>query len=55
MVKRSEEWVPNIKQKKAVNLLSTLNGSGKLAVGRLLIALLENNQNEDGQLVFRMF
>ena len=25
----------------------TLNGSG-LAVGRLMIALLENNQNEDG-------
>ena len=27
--------------------LSTLNGSG-LAVGRLMIALLENNQNQDG-------
>jgi Seryl-tRNA synthetase len=27
--------------------LGTLNGSG-LAVGRLLIALLENNQNKDG-------
>jgi seryl-tRNA synthetase len=27
--------------------LATLNGSG-LAVGRLLIALIENNQNEDG-------
>ena len=26
--------------------LATLNGSG-LAVGRLLIALIENNQNED--------
>ena len=27
--------------------VGTLNGSG-LAVGRLMIALLENNQNEDG-------
>tara|TARA_A100001011_G_scaffold160097_2_gene168472 strand:- start:2339 stop:3586 length:1248 start_codon:yes stop_codon:yes gene_type:complete len=29
------------------NLVGTLNGSG-LAVGRLIIALLENNQNKDG-------
>ena len=29
------------------NFVNTLNGSG-LAVGRLMIALLENNQNEDG-------
>jgi seryl-tRNA synthetase len=29
--------------------LGTLNGSG-LAVGRLMIALLENNQNEDGSI-----
>jgi seryl-tRNA synthetase len=29
------------------NFVGTLNGSG-LAVGRLMIALLENNQNEDG-------
>jgi seryl-tRNA synthetase len=28
-------------------LVGTLNGSG-LAVGRLMIALMENNQNEDG-------
>ena len=27
--------------------MGTLNGSG-LAVGRLMIALLENNQNKDG-------
>ena len=27
--------------------IHTLNGSG-LAVGRLMISLLENNQNEDG-------
>ena len=30
-------------------LVGTLNGSG-LAVGRLMIALLENNQNEDGSI-----
>ena len=29
------------------DFVSTLNGSG-LAVGRLMVALLENNQNEDG-------
>jgi len=29
------------------DFVGTLNGSG-LAVGRLIIALLENNQNEDG-------
>ena len=29
--------------------LGTLNGSG-LAVGRLLISLVENNQNEDGSI-----
>ena len=29
------------------NFLGTLNGSG-LAVGRLMIAIMENNQNEDG-------
>ena len=37
---------------KALNgndFLGTLNGSG-LAVGRLMIALLENNQNEDGSI-----
>ena len=31
------------------DFLGTLNGSG-LAVGRLMIALLENNQNEDGSI-----
>ena len=38
---------------KSVNgneFLGTLNGSG-LAVGRLLIAILENNQNEDGSVM----
>ena len=35
------------KSEKGSEFLGTLNGSG-LAVGRLMIALLENNQNEDG-------
>ena len=35
------------KTDKGNEFVSTLNGSG-LAVGRLMIALLENNQNEDG-------
>ena len=37
------------KSKKGKEFVSTLNGSG-LAVGRLMIALLENNQNEDGSI-----
>jgi seryl-tRNA synthetase len=35
------------KSEKSSEFVGTLNGSG-LAVGRLMIALLENNQNEDG-------
>ena len=35
------------KSKNGSQFVGTLNGSG-LAVGRLMIALLENNQNEDG-------
>ena len=35
------------KSKDGNDFVSTLNGSG-LAVGRLMIAILENNQNEDG-------
>jgi seryl-tRNA synthetase len=35
------------KTENGYEFLGTLNGSG-LAVGRLMIALLENNQNEDG-------
>ena len=31
------------------NFVGTLNGSG-LAVGRLMISLIENNQNEDGSI-----
>ncbi len=37
------------KSTKGTEFVSTLNGSG-LAVGRLIIALLENNQNEDGSI-----
>ncbi len=37
------------KSTKDTEFVSTLNGSG-LAVGRLMIALLENNQNEDGSI-----
>ena len=37
------------KSNKGTEFVSTLNGSG-LAVGRLMIALLENNQNEDGSI-----
>ena len=34
---------------KGSEFLGTLNGSG-LAVGRLMISLLENNQNKDGSI-----
>ena len=34
--------------------VGTLNGSG-LAVGRLMIALMENNQNEDGSITIPMY
>ena len=37
------------KSKNGNDFVGTLNGSG-LAVGRLMIALLENNQNEDGSI-----
>ena len=37
------------KNDKGNDFVGTLNGSG-LAVGRLMIALLENNQNEDGSI-----
>ncbi len=37
------------KSKNGSEFVGTLNGSG-LAVGRLMIALLENNQNEDGSI-----
>ena len=44
---QSRRMGAKFKSKKGSELLGTLNGSG-LAVGRLMIALLENNQNEDG-------
>ena len=44
-----EEWELNINLKNGNEFVGTLNGSG-LAVGRLMIALLENNQNEDGSI-----
>ncbi len=37
------------KSEKGSEFVGTLNGSG-LAVGRLMIAILENNQNEDGSI-----
>ena len=44
-----EGWVLNINHQNGNDFVGTLNGSG-LAVGRLMIALLENNQNEDGSI-----
>ena len=44
---KQEEWVLNISPQNGNEFVGTLNGSG-LAVGRLMIALLENNQNKDG-------
>ena len=37
------------KSSNEINFVGTLNGSG-LAVGRLLISLIENYQNEDGSI-----
>tara|TARA_B100001175_G_C19291444_1_gene533713 strand:- start:511 stop:810 length:300 start_codon:yes stop_codon:yes gene_type:complete len=36
-------------QDKEINFLGTLNGSG-LAIGRTLVAILENYQNKDGSI-----
>ena len=44
---QSRRMGAKFKSEKGSEFLGTLNGSG-LAVGRLIIALLENNQNEDG-------
>jgi len=44
---QSKRMGAKFKSEKGTEFLGTLNGSG-LAVGRLMIALLENNQNEDG-------
>ena len=37
-------------QKKEINYVGTLNGSG-LAIGRTLIAVMENYQQSDGSIV----
>ena len=37
------------KSQNSNEFVATLNGSG-LAVGRLMIAILENNQNKDGSI-----
>ena len=42
------------KTEKGNEFVGTLNGSG-LAVGRLIIALLENNQNEDGSVTCLLY
>ena len=44
---QSRRMNTKFKSKEGKDYIGTLNGSG-VAVGRLLIALLENNQNEDG-------
>ena len=44
---QSRRMGAKFKSDNGTEFLGTLNGSG-LAVGRLMIALLENNQNEDG-------
>ncbi len=44
---QSRRMGAKFKSENGTEFLGTLNGSG-LAVGRLMIALLENNQNEDG-------
>ena len=49
VARRNISEYPKYKTKNANEFVSTLNGSG-LAVGRLMVALLENNQNEDGSI-----
>ena len=44
---QSRRMSAKYKSKNGNDFVGTLNGSG-LAVGRLMIALLENNQNDDG-------
>ena len=46
---QSRRMSAKYKSKDGNEFVGTLNGSG-LAVGRLMIALLENNQNEDGSI-----
>ena len=48
---KQDEWKQDIKNdKKETLFVGTLNGSG-LAVGRTLIAILENYQQEDGSII----
>jgi seryl-tRNA synthetase len=44
---QAQRMSAKFKSSNGTDYVGTLNGSG-LAVGRLMIALLENNQNEDG-------
>ena len=44
---QSRRMNAKFKKNNKTEFLGTLNGSG-LAVGRLMVALIENNQNEDG-------
>jgi seryl-tRNA synthetase len=46
---QARRMVTKYKSNNNTNYVGTLNGSG-LAVGRLMIAVLENNQNEDGSI-----
>ena len=46
---QARRMVAKYKTKNTNEFVGTLNGSG-LAVGRLMIALVENNQNEDGSI-----
>ena len=48
-----EEW-GKYKSQNTSEFVGTLNGSG-LAVGRLMISLIENNQNEDGSISVQKF
>ena len=46
---QSRRMIAKYKNQNETKYLGTLNGSA-LAVGRLMIALIENNQNEDGSI-----
>ena len=49
LAKEARRMGAKYKSENGNDFVGTLNGSG-LAVGRLMIALLENNQNEDGSI-----
>ena len=48
-LKLTDDRVTTVAGENGNEFVGTLNGSG-LAVGRLMIALLENNQNKDGSI-----